>query len=84
LASGEATPARASAALAAWEKIDSVLALGQVDASEVPAELQILLEEREAARKARDFKKADVMRDELKAKGWTIEDTPKGARLKKL
>jgi cysteinyl-tRNA synthetase len=32
----------------------------------------------------KDFKRADAIRDELKAKGWTIEDTPKGARLKKL
>jgi cysteinyl-tRNA synthetase len=84
LGSGEATPARAAAALAAWEKIDSVLALGQVDASLVPAEVLALLEEREAARKARDFKRADAVRDQLKARGWAIEDTPKGARLKKL
>jgi cysteinyl-tRNA synthetase len=84
LVSGEANAARAAAALAAWEKIDSVLALGRVDESQVPNELQSLLEEREAARKARDFKKADAMRDALKTRGWTIEDMPKGARLKKL
>jgi cysteinyl-tRNA synthetase len=84
LGSGEATAARAAAALAAWEKIDSVLALGRVDAAQVPAELQALLEQREAARKASDFKRADAMRDELRAKGWAIEDTPKGARLKEL
>ena len=84
LGSGEATAGRAAAALAAWEKIDSVLALGRVDESQVPNELQSLLEEREAARKARDFKKADAMRDALKTRGWTIEDMPKGARLKKL
>jgi cysteinyl-tRNA synthetase len=84
LVSGEANAARAAAALAAWEKIDSVLALGQMDESQKPAEVKALLEEREAARKARDFKRADAIRDELKAKGWAIEDTPKGARLKEL
>jgi len=84
LAAGEATPERAAAALAAWEKIDSVLALGRVDEAALPAELQALLGERQAARKARDFKRSDAIRDELKAKGWVIEDTPKGARLKKL
>jgi cysteinyl-tRNA synthetase len=84
LGSGEATAARAAAALAAWEKIDSVLALRRVDAAQVPAELQALLEEREAARQARDFKRADAIRDELRAKGWAIEDTPKGARLKEI
>ncbi len=35
-------------------------------------------------RKAKDFKRADAIRDELKSKGWIIEDTPRGARLKRL
>ena len=51
--------------------------------SAVPPEMQALLEAREAARKAKDFKRSDALRDELKAKGWIIEDTPKGSRLKK-
>jgi len=84
LDSGQITSARAASALAAWEKIDSVLALGRVNENEMPAELQALLDERQAARKAKDFKRSDAIRDELKAKGWVIEDTPKGARLKKI
>jgi cysteinyl-tRNA synthetase len=83
LDSSKVEPSRAAAALAAWEKIDSVLALSRVDEAQVPAELLALLQERQAARKARDFKRSDAIRDELKAKGWVIEDTPKGARLKK-
>jgi cysteinyl-tRNA synthetase len=51
---------------------------------EVPAEISALVEARQAARKARDFKRADALRDELKGRGWGIEDTPKGARAKKL
>jgi cysteinyl-tRNA synthetase len=43
-----------------------------------------LFEARQAARKAKDFKRSDAIRDELKSKGWVIEDTPKGARLKKI
>lgn len=43
-----------------------------------------LMFEREAARKAKDFKRADAIRDELKRLGWVIEDTPNGARLKRL
>jgi cysteinyl-tRNA synthetase len=43
-----------------------------------------LLEARQAARKAKDFKRSDAVRDQLKAQGWRIEDTPKGPRLKRI
>ena len=46
-------------------------------------EFKHLLDARQAARQAKDFKKSDAIRDELKAKGWIIEDTPKGPRLKR-
>jgi cysteinyl-tRNA synthetase len=78
------TATQAAAALAAWERVDSVLGVGAAPETKVPAELEALLEQRLAARKAKDFKRADAIRDELKAKGWVIEDTPKGARLKRL
>ena len=74
----------AASALAAWEKVDSVLGIGTKSEAEAPAEIVALAEERTAAKKARDFKRADAIRDELKAKGWLIEDTPKGIKLKKL
>jgi cysteinyl-tRNA synthetase len=74
----------AAAKLAAWNKIDSVLGIGAKSETEIPAEIISLLEARQAARKAKDFKKSDAIRDEMKAKGWTIEDTPKGQKLKKL
>ncbi len=89
----------AASALTAWEKINSVLGIEppvtvvfeklnlEVSLTSlvvVPEEVNSLLEQREAARKAKDFKRADAIRDELKAKGWVIEDTPKGPKLKKL
>lgn len=77
-------PAAAASALASWEKIDSVMAVGAPPEVEAPTEIQALLEARQAARKARDFKRSDAIRDELKAKGWTIDDTPKGPRLRRL
>ncbi|HEY1660783.1 MAG TPA: cysteine--tRNA ligase [Verrucomicrobiae bacterium] len=74
----------AAMALTTWEKIDSVLGIGTRPDAEIPPEMNSLLEARQAARKAKDFKKADALRDELKAKGWTIEDTSKGPKLKKI
>jgi cysteinyl-tRNA synthetase len=72
----------AATAVAGWEAIDGILAVGARAALEIPAEITDLLEQRQAARKARDFPKADTLRDTLLAKGWAIEDTPKGPRLK--
>ena len=82
LAEGKLTPAAAAAALAAWDKVDSVFGLGRKPDAEAPPEIVALLDQRQAARKAKDFKQSDAIRDELKAKGWVIEDTPKGPRLK--
>jgi cysteinyl-tRNA synthetase len=84
LADNALDPAAAAAALATWDKLDSVLGVGTPKEVEVPAEIVALVEARQAARKAKDFKRADAIRDELKAQGWTVEDTPKGARAKRL
>lgn len=84
LAESTLTAEQAASALAAWERVDAVLGVGSAPDAAVPAELTALLDQRLAARKAKDFKRADAIRDELKAKGWVIEDTPKGARLKRL
>jgi cysteinyl-tRNA synthetase len=84
LAENSLNPPAAAAALGAWNLVDSVLGIGAAAAVEVPPEITALVDARQAARKAKDFKKADGIRDELKAKGWVIEDTPKGARAKRL
>ena len=73
----------AAAALAAWENVNAVLGIAAAAEAEAPPEIVALLEAREAARRAKDFKRADAVRNELKAKGWVIEDTPKGPKLKK-
>jgi len=70
--------------LASWEKVDSVLGIGVKMETEIPAEIVAFANARTEAKKSRDFKKADAIRDELKAKGWVIDDTPKGIKLRKL
>jgi cysteinyl-tRNA synthetase len=84
LAEGNLSPAEAASALSGWARIDSVLGIGgKPEATEAPQEVVALLAARQAARKAKDFKRADAIRDELKALGWVIEDTAKGPKLKR-
>ncbi|MBR1892235.1 MAG: cysteine--tRNA ligase [Lachnospiraceae bacterium] len=47
------------------------------------ADIEALIEERQAARKAKDFKRADEIRDELSAKGIILEDTRAGVKWKR-
>ncbi|MBS0527504.1 MAG: cysteine--tRNA ligase [Proteobacteria bacterium] len=47
------------------------------------AEIEAAIAARQAARKAKDFKEADRLRDDLKAKGVILEDGPKGTTWKR-
>ena len=47
------------------------------------AEIENLIAERQAARKARDFKRADEIRDQLLAQGIILEDTREGVKWKR-
>jgi cysteinyl-tRNA synthetase len=82
LAEHSLSPTAAETALIEWEKIDSVLGIGAKSETEIPADISALAEARAAAKKAKDFKRSDEIRDELKSKGWVVEDSPKGFKLK--
>ena len=47
------------------------------------AEIEKLIEERQAARKAKDFARADAIRDELLEKGIVLKDTREGVQWKR-
>jgi cysteinyl-tRNA synthetase len=53
------------------------------DDGQVDEESARLVAERDEARRARDFARADALRDELVALGWTVEDTPSGTAIRR-
>ncbi|MDO4572267.1 MAG: cysteine--tRNA ligase [Clostridia bacterium] len=72
-------------AAALYDELTGVLGLlRRREAPEATAEALRLVAERQSARKAKDFRRADALRDELKAMGYAVEDTPQGPKLKKL
>lgn len=62
---------------------EGVRALGVVSSEDVPDEVQALIDEREAARIARNWERADALRDEIKLKGYVLEDTAHGPKITK-
>ena len=66
-------------------ELASVLGLLQQDkeeaVTEVDPEIQTLIDQRQAARKAKDFALADEIRDKLKVMGITLKDTPQGVQI---
>jgi cysteinyl-tRNA synthetase len=65
-------------------KIDSVLnILGEQRQEMLESEIQALIDERQEARRRRDFARGDEIRDELAARGIVLEDTKDGVRWKR-
>ncbi len=73
----------AAANLAAWRKIEEALGIKGEAGDDTPKEILDLMSERQEVRKQKNFQRADEIRDELLAAGWTIEDTPEGPRAKR-
>jgi len=74
--------------LALAEKFDQVFGLGIRDLQGtfvgVPAEIERLLAERTAARKAKNWAESDRLRDLITQKGYRILDTKEGAKAEKI
>ena len=70
--------------LAAIDRIDTVLNIfGEQKREMLDSEVQSLIDERQEARRRRDFGRADEIRDELANRGIILEDTKDGVRWKR-
>ncbi|PTX99998.1 cysteine--tRNA ligase [Verrucomicrobia bacterium LW23] len=65
---------------AVWTKINAILGLKEPELS-IPNEVQDLLDQRGAARKAKDFKLSDELRKAIETHGFKVKDTAKGQEL---
>jgi cysteinyl-tRNA synthetase len=65
------------------ERINGVLGIvGSKESGDLEREIRELIDEREEARKKKDYALADSIRDKLKERGVTLIDTPDGVRWK--
>ncbi|MDO8623620.1 MAG: cysteine--tRNA ligase [archaeon] len=66
-------------------KFDKIfgLKLGEEDKIKIPEKVKELAEKREKARKEKNWKLADELREKIKAEGYSIADTEKGWEIKK-
>ncbi|MBE6030186.1 MAG: cysteine--tRNA ligase [Clostridiales bacterium] len=72
----------AKAALDLLLELTNVLGLLQDNEDDgIDAEIQALVDERQQARKDKNFARADEIRDILKEKGITLKDTPQGVQI---
>jgi len=74
-------PFGANAVLSIFRRMDEVLGIVFFEKAakvEVPAEIQSLLDERAAARKAKNWAESDRLRDAIAAAGWVVKDSKDG------
>ncbi len=66
-------------------KFDTVLGLklDEEEKVEIPEDIQKIVDERNEARKNKDWAKSDELRDLLIGKGYTVKDTPNGTEISK-
>jgi cysteinyl-tRNA synthetase len=81
--SGSVSPSDAARVLADFNRLDSILEMG-VAKTEVPASVLEMVEERQAARAAREWGRSDELRDALLALGWQVKDTKTGPQLSRV
>ena len=77
----ELDAASAKAWLNWWKRVNSVLALEIESAVVLPADVAQLAEHRENARREKNWKRSDELRDQILELGWETRDTKDGQKL---
>jgi cysteinyl-tRNA synthetase len=77
----EMDAASASAWLDWWKRINTVLDLEAETDVAIPHEVTKLAEERENARREKNWKRSDELRERISALGWEVRDTKEGPKL---
>ncbi|HMP77114.1 MAG TPA: cysteine--tRNA ligase [Kiritimatiellia bacterium] len=80
---GTVSPAGAASALAVLDDLDRVLGVLKPTAEEADAEVLALVAQRQAARAAKNWAESDRLRDEIARRGWIVQDSAQGAKLRK-
>ena len=75
---GRLSRAAAEAALLLVKAANRVFGVLEIDEQDLGARIQDRIDARQAARRRKDFKLSDLIRDELLAGGILLEDTPQG------
>src|SRR3989344_653437 len=65
-------------------EIDNIFNIFDLKKLKTPKKIKDLIKEREKARKNKDFKEADMIREIIKKEGYILEDSEKGPIIKKL
>ena len=65
-------------------KINSVLGVIEFEKEKIPDEIKKLIKDRDMARKEKDYKKSDKIREVIKNKGYVLDDTESGTLVKNL
>ena len=81
---GRLGPLNRSALLALMDDVDAHLDVVRVEEPGLATEVERLIAERESARKARDFARADRIREDLRARGIALEDSRDGVRWRRV
>ena len=84
LDAGRVGPSNKASLLELIDDLDAHLDVIRVEEPGLAEEVERLIAEREEARRARDFDRADRIRDDLKSRGIALEDSRDGVRWRRI